>query len=211
MKRTILLLLSLCLVFSLSSCGVSQTDYDALLSENNSLKSEIETLSSENESLSSKNETLLSENEALSSENETLLSENQTMLNEIAAQFISDFDDNFVKVWATTSFGDDSICFTDGDSYFQCISGKTYTISEEGLIELLSDLFQSAKTLQIISENTTIITYETISIKFLDPSGTHIMDVTLKDNGEYFSLDNTMCNINYLNQFLSAVNNFPDN
>lgn len=50
MKRTFFLLLC-CLVLSLSACGVSQTDYDALVEENSSLQAQVESLQSRNQNL----------------------------------------------------------------------------------------------------------------------------------------------------------------
>lgn len=52
MKRTFCLLLC-CLVFLLSACGVSQTDYDALVEENSSLQTQVISLQSEVETLKS--------------------------------------------------------------------------------------------------------------------------------------------------------------
>lgn len=50
MKRTFCLLLC-CLVFLLSACGVSQTDYDALVEENSSLQAQVESLQTRNQNL----------------------------------------------------------------------------------------------------------------------------------------------------------------
>lgn len=60
MKRTFCLLLC-CLVFSLSACGVSQTDYDALVEENASLQAQVESLQSRNQNLEKRIEELKTE------------------------------------------------------------------------------------------------------------------------------------------------------
>lgn len=56
MKRIMTFLVALCLTFSLSACGVSQSDYDALKEENASLKDQVESLQSEVESPSDQND-----------------------------------------------------------------------------------------------------------------------------------------------------------
>lgn len=185
MKHVLPFLLSLFLIFSLSSCGISQEKYDELLNENNTLKSELESLSSEKESLSFEIETLLDEK---------------------TNQLLDVMDDNYAKAWATAAFGDNSLCFTDDNRlYLQCISGKTYSISNEGISELWHDMLESTKTLtymQLTYPDNFI--YETISVKFYDSSNVYIVEINLKQNGESYLLDSIACNSSYANTIIPA-------
>lgn len=186
MKHVLLFLLTLCLVFSLSACGVSQSDYDTLLEEKNKLTAEIESLSSENESLTS-------DVKSLSGYKEN--------------QVFSEMEDSYIKAWAATSFGDNSIFLSDGSLYFQCIAEKTYDISDEGISELWSDFCLSVTTLGVLSSN---IKYETISVKFFDPSGTYILDIVLKKNGDSVSLDAITSNVLYADEIIPALSNLTN-
>lgn len=186
MKRTFYLLLCF-LLLSLSACGISQEDYDALVEENSSLQTQVELLQSDIDSLSSKNE-------SLSATAKELLDYKTNVV-------LAEMDAAYEKAWATTSFGDNSLCIS-GDSYFQCIAGKTYSVSKEGISELWSDLLKSVTTLGAVSEN---INSETISIKFFDTSGTYILEVTLKKNGNSCTLDAIMCNTLYSDQIVSIL------
>ena len=198
MKRTLFLLL-LCLTFSLSACGVSQEDYDAVVEENSSLQSEVELLKSEVATLSSEKETLESEVESISAQAKELLDEKAELV-------LSELTDSYGKAWATTSFGDNSICFTDSDStYLQCIAGKTYNISEDGISALWSDYLKAFNTLSVVNMVDNTLPYKTISVKFLDPSGVCILDISLKNNNGAYTLDSIMCNVLYSNEIGSAL------
>lgn len=64
MKRILYLLLC-CLIVSLSACGISQDEYDALIAENKNLQEQIETLIAKDEDLQRKIDILTAENENL--------------------------------------------------------------------------------------------------------------------------------------------------
>lgn len=178
MKRAFFLLLC-CLVLSLSACGVPQTDYDALVEENSSLQAQVESLKSENQSI---------QEEYLNYKNE---------------QILAKMDDSYGIAWATTSFGDDTICFTSEDgSHFQCHASNTYEISETGIATLWSDFLNSVATLGLISEN---MNYETISIKFYDPSGIYIMDIVIRNESNKYNLDTISCNYIYTVEILDTL------
>lgn len=200
MKRTICLLLC-CLAFSLTACGVSQADYDTLVEENSSLKTQVEELETKVDSLSSEKDTLESQVDSLSTENESLSATAKELLEYKTNVVLAEMDVAYEKAWATTSFGDNSLCIA-GDSYFQCIAGKTYSVSKDGISELWSDLLKSVTTLGAVSEN---INSETISIKFFDTSGAYILEVTLKKNGSSCTLDTIMCNSLYADQIISIL------
>lgn len=186
MKRILIFLLALCLILSATGCGVSQEDYDALQSEydsvvaeNNSLQEQVKSLSEQAESLSEYKK----------------------------EQVAYELEQAYGKAWAATCFGDNTVCFTDGSSHLQCISEKTYEISNDGIAELWADFLNSVKILGVMSESETPVTYESISVKFLDSSGTYILDVILKKNGDSYILDAFMCNGIYSTIITSALNN----
>lgn len=184
MEKILPSFLSVMLMLFLSACssGISQSDYDALASENESLKSEVESLTSENESLSHKYNELLDEH---------------------SSQLVEDTSHVATVAWANTSFGNKSICMADEDGkHLQCIAGNTYPITPDGITNLWSDLLMSVKTLAYTNE---LIKYETISVKFLDPSGTYILDITLDTGGNSDMLKAMMCNVMYADTIIPAL------
>lgn len=207
MKHILRSIISLILISLLTGCGISQTEYDTLVEQNKQNEQEISSLSSQVESLSAENESLSTENESLSAENDSLSSQIETLSEYKANQVQNTMDKSYGKAWATTAFGDNTLCFSDdNDSYFQCISEKTYSISSEGIVELWSDIKNAVSLLSVM--RTTYpnkIEYTTISIKFFDPSNTYILDVNLKQNGNSYSLDSIVCNILYTDKIIPAL------
>lgn len=203
----------LSLVLLCSGCGISQSEYDTLLAENETLQQEVESLSTQIDALSSENDALSSQVTTLSSENDSLSTQVKSLSDYKANQVLNSMDKSYGKAWATTAFGDNSLCFSDDDNlYFQCISNKTYSISNEGIAELWSDLMESAVSLGVmLSRYPDKIDYSTISIKFYDPSNIYILDVTLKQEGNSYLLDSIVCNALYADQIIpviiSATNN----
>jgi hypothetical protein len=61
MKRIIPAVLALCLIISLAACGTSQSDYDAVTAERDSLRTQLSTLTSEKNSLQSEYDKLKTE------------------------------------------------------------------------------------------------------------------------------------------------------
>lgn len=154
-------------------------------------------------------ETLQSEYEALQSENDELKDQIESLNEYKKNQVLKELETSYAVAWATTAFGDGSSCiFSDDNSYFQCIAEKTFEISEAGISELWSDLLVAVRTLGALSEN---IQYETISIKFFDPSDTYILDVVLNKEGDSCNLDSITCNILYSDTIISAINNAASN
>lgn len=176
--KKILYVLMITSLLSLSACGssVSAEDYATVVAENTSLKSE-------NQSLSEKNSELLDQ----LGEQVTKQAVNATAI-----------------AWVQTHFGDTSVCLTEDNSkYIQCIAGNTYEISNEGISKLWDDLLRSSTTLAYVKDS---IPYEAISIKFLDPSGEYILDVTLRPNDSDI-LGAMMFNITYADMILSVLQN----
>ncbi len=183
MKRILLFICILGGILLISACGISQADYDAVIQDNSTLQAEIQALSDENDSLTTTVESLMKEKE------EWVLAE---------------MDDAYGKAWATTAFGENSVCIVEGDSYFQCIAENTYDISFEGISMLWADYLDAIKLLGTVSEN---VSYETISVKFLDPSGTYILDIIIIRDGDTYILDAIMCNALYSETITDALNN----
>lgn len=176
--KKILYVLLIASLLSLSACGsnVSTEDYTAVVAENTSLKAE-------NQSLSEKNSELL---------------------NQLSEQVTKQAVNATAIAWVQTHFGDNSVCLTEDNSkYIQCIAGNTYEISDEGISKLWDDLLQSTKTLAYAKSS---IPYDAISIKFLDPSGEYILDVTLCPNDSNV-LGAMMFNITYADIILSVLQN----
>lgn len=188
MKKYIFTLLAIISMLLLTSCnsGVSAEDYASVVAENTALKAEIESLSESNKTLSEQNEELL---------------------NQRTDTVLDNFSDEVAVAWAHTSFGDNSLCFSDDNNqYLQCIAGKTYTISDEGISDLWTDLSTSIKTLAFLKDS---LPYESISIKFSDPSGIHILDIILNTDNDTNVTSDVLCNIHYADQIIPAMQNVP--
>lgn len=184
MKKYILPLLTILLSLTLTACGsgISEEDYESIVNENASLKSEIESLTAENQSLSDSNKKLLDEK---------------------TEQVVDQIPDTYSTAWAKAAFGDDTICFASDDSkHLQCIAGNTYAISNEGISDLWSDLLLSLTTLAYVKDS---ISHELISIKFLDPSGVYVLEVTLNLNGDSDMLQAIMCNAIHSDVIIPAL------
>lgn len=176
--KKILYVLMLTPLLLLSACGssVSAEDYASVVAENASLKTE-------NQSLSDKNSELL---------------------DQLGEQVTKQTADTATAAWIHTSFGDNSVCLTDDNAkHIQCIAGNTYEISSEGISQLWDDLLLSSTTLAYVKDS---IPYDAISIKFLDPSGEYILDVTLCPNDSDV-LGAMMFNITYADIILSVLQN----
>lgn len=206
MKHITSLLLPSILILFLTACGISQEEHTALLNENDILKTELESLSSEKESLSSQVQLLSSENESLLSEKESLSSQVQSLSDYKANQVLDAMSDSYIKAWATAAFGDNSLCLLNDNSYFQCVAEKTYSISEEGISKLWEDVLISVQTLTYMQLTyPDKITYETIAVKFYDPSNVYAIEVIMKRNGESYTLDAIGCNASYFDKIIPVL------
>lgn len=213
MKHVLLYALSLITILLLTACGISQSEYDSLQAENDALIQEIQTLEEDNSALNQELQTLSAQITSLTEEKDSLSTQVES-LSEYKANHVQELmDESYGKAWATTAFGDDSICFSDADSqHFQCISAKTYPMTNEGISALWSDILVSVTTLGYAqAAYSGKINYATISISFFDPSGTHILDVALKRVDDSYTLDSITCNILYTNIIASALMSVQNN
>lgn len=167
MKR-LKLLLAIITVLSLllTACGVPQKYYDSLQADHDALQIDYEELSAEFESLQSEHESLQSEYNEL-----------EVTYNGLREEYIkdlTDMSDDAIISWATVSFGDNSVCvLSDDKTYFQCLSGDAYSVSETGISKLWEDLLLSFSTLNLMSNS---LPCNTVAIKFFDPSGEYILE-----------------------------------
>ena len=193
--------LSLILISLLTGCGVSQTEYDALVEQNQLYEQVISSLTEQVESLSAENDSLSAKNDSLSSEVKSLTEYKANQVNK-------ELDKASGIAWATTSFGDNTLCFSDDENiYLQCISDKTYSISNSGISELWDDVLNSASLLVYMQDAyPDQIIYETISVKFFDPSGVFILDLSLKLENDSYMLNSISCNVQYADTIISALN-----
>lgn len=190
MKKKALYIASLCLILSGCSSGISQEQYESVSAMASSLESEKDALTIEKESLAA--------------ENKSLTQKYGKLMDEKSNQVTEELDNSYARAWLTTSFGDNSVCLLGDSTYLQCISGKTYSITKEGVTEIYNDLLSSLATLAYVQNN---IKYDSISIKFLDNSNTHIMDIVLKKIDGSFELDSILCNATHTSEIIPALNN----
>lgn len=207
MKHKTLYVLPLSIVLFLSSCGVSQKEYDELQSECVSLNQETESLSNQISSLSTQIESLSITNESLVTENESLSAQVESLTEYKASQDMESMNQSYIKDWAVTSFGDNSVCFSDDTGlYLQCVSEKTYSISKDGIIQLWSDYIDSTSLLGVtLTTYPDKINYSRISVKFLDPSGTYILEITMKQQDDSYVFDYLSFNLQYTDTILPAL------
>lgn len=190
MKRKLFYVLMITSMLFLSACGssISVEDYASVVNENASLKAEIESLSAEKQSLSDKNKELL---------------------NEETDKVIEEYHDATTTAWIETSFGDDSVCFSDPNhQYLQCIASNTYSITEKGISDLWDNLLLSMNTLSLCKD---AIPYRIVSVRFLDPSGEHILDIILDMNEESNIMKSMTCNITYANTVIPILQKLAQN
>ncbi len=182
MKNSILPVLMFTTALLIACSNISPEDYAAVVSENTSLKAEVESLSDENKTLSDKNKELLN---------------NQT------TEVLTEYSNVATTAWVNSAFGDDSICLSDvNQQYLQCIASNTYSISDEGISNLWDDLLLSMTTLAYVKDS---IPYKIISIKFLDPTGEHILDITLNMDEDSDMMQAIMCNVTHADEIILAL------
>lgn len=207
MKHKILYILPLSIALFLSSCGVSQEEYDELQTECVSLNQENESLSNQISSLSTQIESLSITNDSLVTENESLSAQVESLTEYKANQVMESMNLSYIKTWAVTAFGDNSICYSDDTgSYLQCVSEKTYSISKDGIIQLWSDYIDSVASLGVtLKTYPDKINYSKISVKFFDPSGTYILEITMKQQDDSYVFDYLSFNLQYTDTILPAI------
>lgn len=199
MKRISSTIFVIFLMLMLSACGVSQSDYDSEVSKNESLTAEKEALITTAESLEATIDMLNEQVKTLEEENQSI---NQQLLNFSDYYVESITALNYGKAWATTCFGDDSICLIDDSkTHFQCMSGRRFELTENGVADIWNTILESAKTLSVLL-TTYDISYETLSIKFYDPSDTFILEAIISINDGEYQLNALSGNLLYTSTIL---------
>lgn len=187
MKHSKIIIFLFALLLLLTACGndISTQDYINVVTENKELKEQVDTLSAENQALSAENESLsadLLEAQSKNEEHASVMSSAETF-----AMF----------------FGVDSLCLIDDNNRcLQIIAGNTYPISNEGINNLWADFLSSLNALSLLENS---ISCEKISISFFDPSGVHILDISLNTDSDSNFLDSITCNILYIDTIAACL------
>ncbi len=138
MKRITSFLIPSILIFSLTACGVSQEEHNALLNDNNNLKTELESLSSEKESL------------------QTNYSELESKYNELESKYNStkDSNDSLQKKYNTLKKSNEAL------------QSEYDKLMEENIPETTSitETTTATETTSLMTRNVSELQYQDISI-----------------------------------------------
>lgn len=173
MKKKFIVLFLLSALLLQSCGGVSQKEYDDLVSENKELSNELTELKTDNKT--------------------------------------SVHDNNISAAisWAKSSFGDDCIILSENNDYLQCICQDKYEITQDDLQKMNSRFIDS---ISLLVPNFNDITYKKISVKFIQPNGNEIIDITIVRTETSYSLDSILYDgVNYdkIIQYLTPASSTP--
>lgn len=163
MKRLLAIMTSVLILCTVTACGVSQEDYDALAKEKAELLAQVESLEADNSNLKAEFETLKSENETLSKKNDELKAVSDENIKELSTQ--------------KTAFEDAAYMLGLNKSY---IVDQTFEVVDENVLResnIYCDLDNHYQCKEILVFKTynvvTIATYILATIKGIenDPSG----------------------------------------
>lgn len=143
------LIISVLIILGVSACssGVSQEEYDKLLAENEELRSQREELAS-----------TVSENLAAK-----------------ADEVLKDLERAGAQAWATTSFGEETICTADGTNVIVTVNSSD-TYSESTIKQSWNMVLESMKTFGFVSRSKGLFPYKSMSIEFRDPENKKIIE-----------------------------------
>lgn len=171
MKKKVILSI-ICVAFLLGACGISKSDYEAAISERDSLQEQLNILKTENENLQEKNQKLSSTVSTLQKEQLKLIEEQ------------SDFIET--QAWIMAAFGDNSIILkSDKKDYLEVIASDNYELSQEGIKQIWDSSRISTAVLEGYKDK---IPYEKIAVKFLDTNKEEMIEFILKRNNNNYEL-----------------------
>ena len=195
-----MLLSTLALVVCLSGCGVSQADYDALLSEKEAAVADLEKANSEKDSLQKQIDDLAKKNEELEAENDEML---KKLGGYVFGSFTKNSSDASISSWATTQWGDDTISgpIDKEQTIYQVIvhtdkKPEDVMAIQEDCAKAVSSLNRLFATFDNISNDSSTFTKcEKLYVRYLTSGDGELMEMVFKKKDGAFDL--LTLNLNY--------------
>lgn len=195
MKRN-MIALTLLLMVTLSGCsnGISQSDYEQIISEMESISEEYDNLQNEYNQVLSEKELVQEQYDTLQENYEKLDADYTDILNEKAENIASDLQNQFVQAWIDTSFSGNGSCSSRGDTLFvSVLTGKE--ISQENVKAMWDELVSAMGVYIGLSKETpALFPYRYVSISLYDSSKVGILQfdtdteentISMSFNGNY--------------------------
>lgn len=166
------------IALSLSGCSqsVKKADYDAVVTERDSLKDKNKDLENKTKDLENKNKELEDKKANLVNE---LLKQQQKQANQ-------QYSHAPALAWARASYGDGGTYLVDNDDYMVCIAPGTYEASYASIKPAFDSYKLSVALLQSISKD---ILYKKISTKYLAADGSTLLEISVKRDGDSYVLN----------------------
>jgi len=203
--RRVFLFICIILIHSLSGCskGISQYDYNILLSENETIQHDYDLLRSEYNKLLIDYNNLKEDHEKLMETKKEAID----ALNDITSKYINDTqtygEDILVEAWGKASFGNDTK-FTRIDNNMVQYIVTIREISIESIKNIFNDISNNLTTLADISS------YEAIPyfyIKFIDINKNPVLECFIDLENKDKLNTNIMTNATYNNLIADAIEN----
>lgn len=181
-RKGVVLILLLSLV--LQGCvGVSQSEYDTLKSENETLTKEID------------------ENKE---EYDKLQKEYATLLNEKTEQASSDVDLAYPKSLVSTYICDEYSVLSDSEEYVEIVCKDSYEPTKKSISKINKSIKEMQPGLTFISSG---MVYERICFKFCTDDGKELLSYTFKKGEKSYTLDSVSISVEHSKVISSAITN----
>lgn len=184
MKKRVLLCVSVSIMLGLTACnGVSQQDYDTLVSQKEKIESDYSNLKKEYDDL-----------------NKEYTEKKEIDLKNVSDSFIL----STAKNWAKTSFGDGATCSLDDNKHLTVNVPSNYTTSN--MPEIFDTLKKSLTTWVYIDSPTSDTTnYEYVTINFYDNNKNGIVSYSFNNKDKKFELKTVMGNLDKVDEIISSI------
>lgn len=178
MLKQNMIVLSLLFMAVLSGCsnGISQSDYDQVISEEESIQKEYD---------------------ALQESYDKLKTVNADLLKEKAANMAADLPSQYAQAWVDSCFSGNGFCAVSEDTLFvSLLTGKE--VNEENVKEMRNELLSSIKVYAYVSKTTPdSFPWKHLSVTFYDSSGAGIFQLTM-DTDESATVRSILVNAMYV-------------
>lgn len=212
MRKSNLLLPTLALVVCLSGCsGISQSDYDTLLSEKETAISDRDSLQKDKEKLQKEKEELQEKVDELSKENEELKTANDKYLENEMNNAVSAMDtqssDAMISSWAKTQWGDDTLsgAVDEAQTVYQVIIDSNYKTKDVREIQTnCGKAIASLNRLFSVMPSDSYTRCEHLYVRYL-VNGDDYIEMTFKKKDGVFEFDTINMNAQYVNQIIEGL------
>lgn len=175
----------------LSACskGITQSEYDQIVSEKESLQKEYDALQEEHDALRE-------EYGSLQENYEKFEKEYTDLLNEKAERLKSDLPAQYAQAWVNSAFSEDGVCFSNENTLFVSILTNK-EVNAENIRKMRSEFLSSIKTYAYMKKTTPdCFAWDRLSVTFYDMSGAGIFQFTI-DTDQNATLKSILLNAIY--------------